>query len=155
MTTYLALTPADELSVAIMQVVDGADIETCIKKYADIHGQPKFVREISLADLPNNRLFRNAWRDDGKAIIHDMPTVNAIYLERIRQARIPILADLDMQYLQADEKSDVAAKTAIATQKQVLRDLPTTLDLSSAKTPDDVIKLWPAILPVNPYEVSQ
>lgn len=107
--------------------------------YASHHA----IRE---ADLPADRTFRNAWTSDGKRIVHDMEQCRAIHRERMRQARTPKLAALDIAYQRADEMKDESAKTAIAAQKQALRDVTNDQRIGAAQTPEELKAIWPAIL---------
>lgn len=57
--------------IAIMQVVDGADVEECVRKFKEV--QPNYTTHhpIDKADLPKDRSKRHAWTLDpqGKVII--------------------------------------------------------------------------------------
>ena len=82
----------------------------------------RFVEE---SEVPTDRTYRNAWRDTGR-IEHDMAHARELHRNLLREARAPRLAALDLAYLQADEANDQPRKTAIAQEKQRLRDV--TLD---------------------------
>ena len=83
----------------------------------------RFVEE---SEVPTDRTYRNAWRDTGGRIEHDMVHARELHRNLLREARAPRLAALDLAYLQADEAHDQFDKTAIAQEKQRLRDV--TLD---------------------------
>jgi hypothetical protein len=89
----------------------------------------------AVAEMQKDRTFRDAWKPD---LTVDMPKARAIHMDRIRVVRDKELARLDIEQLKG---SDVAA------QKQALRDIPQTFDLTAATTPDDLKALWPADLP--------
>ncbi len=104
---------------------------------------------ISTIDkLPANRLFRDAWTDENATdtVDIDMQKARAIHLCRLRVVRNAKLRALDLEYIKADEKSDTNKKTDIANLKQALRDLPETLDLSTAQTPEQLTAIMPEIL---------
>jgi hypothetical protein len=144
-TIYYALTPPDGGQVAIMQVVGDAKLEDCLAKFPSF--TPIAVRQIAIADLPTHRKFRDAWRDDGASIVHDMEHAKRIHFDRMRAARAPLLAALDREYMRADEAGDTAKKARIASAKQALRDIPQAFDLSAAKTIDQLLTLWPSEIP--------
>lgn len=144
--THYALTMPDG-SVAIMQTVDGADVAECIEKFSALHDRPVAVRPIDHADIPADRTFRNAWRDDGATVKPDMPAARDIHMDRIRRVRDAELKRLDIDFMRAVEAGDQAGQRAIATEKQRLRDLPDTFDLNACATPEELKARWPDILP--------
>lgn len=103
-------------------------------------------RVVDEADVPTDRTFRNAWTDDGKTIVHDMVRAREIWKDKMRAARAPILASLDVQYMKADEAGDATAKKTVAAQKQALRDAPEDPAIAAAQTVDDLKKVWPSAL---------
>ncbi len=100
-------------------------------------------RRVEEADVPTDRTFRNAWTDTKQAIAIDMEKAKAIHLERIRHARTPELAALDIEWMKAMGQKNQLAADRIEAQRQALRDLPTTLNLDKATTPDELKALWP------------
>lgn len=104
--------------------------------------------ESDVASLPAGRTFRDAWHHagTGKVAVH-MDRARAIHLERVRAARAPALAALDIEYQIADERGDAVAKSAIAKRKQALRDLPKSMRLDQHATPEALAAAWPADLP--------
>jgi len=105
------------------------------------------AREISTADLPSDRYFRNAWKDDGVTIDIDMVKAQPIHMKWIRKARDAKLKELDIDFMRAVEASDTVEQKRIADLKQVLRDIPQNFDLARVTTPEDLKALWPAELP--------
>ena len=103
------------------------------------------LRITDAVDL--DRTFRSAWEDDGLAVKVNLPKAQAIHMDRIRAMRNAELANLDVPQMTAISKSDLTTAAAIETTKQKLRDLPTTFDLTVAKTADELKALWPVELP--------
>ena len=99
------------------------------------------------SDLPG-RKFRNAWKQDaeGKPQV-DMPKARDLHMDRIRVIRNEELQKEDINFQRAIEADDASAKTAVATKKQALRDLPATFDLNGAGTDEELEALWPSELP--------
>ena len=97
--------------------------------------------ECEASNIPTDRTFRDAWcRGDGKSIDVDMPKARTIHMGRIRQVRDAELARLDIEQLKGND---------VAAQKQKLRDIPQTFDLTVAATPGELKALWPADLPTT------
>lgn len=100
---------------------------------------------VDVSELPS-REFRNGWSLEVKQLTFDMKKCREIWLEKMRNARAPKLAALDVEYQRADEASDQAKKKEIAARKQELRDITQDARILSAKTPDDLKAIWPEVL---------
>jgi hypothetical protein len=68
----------------------------------------------------------------------DMAKAAEIQRTRIRAAREPLLAALDVQFMRAVERGDQAEQTRVAAEKQRLRDLTQDPRLTAAKTVDEL-----------------
>lgn len=139
-------------AVSIMRLLlDSADIPTEVAKWAA--GSNLVVasfREISEGDIPADRTFRNAWccGADGK-VRPEIARCKAIWREKIRVARAPQIAALDIEYQRADEQANVVRKQEIAARKQALRDAPQDPRIDAAKTPEELKLIQPAGLTVK------
>ena len=109
-------------------------------------------RVVEHTVIPSSRLFRNAWADDGAAVDVDMAKARTMHMDSIRGERNKKLAEMDVTFMRAVEDGDTDAQAAAATEKQALRDLPETFDLSSYATPSDLNAAWPDGLPRPPEE---
>jgi hypothetical protein len=88
------------------------------------------IAEISEADVPSDRSFRNAWKRDGQGIGVDFTKAQEITKERLRRERAPLLAALDVQFQRALE---TGADTApIVAEKQRLRDVTKLADAATS-----------------------
>ena len=96
--------------------------------------------------IPTDRTFRNALKQNGSMIEHDMPKCREIYKHQLRQLRAPKFAALDTAYLLADERGDTVEKQRVAQQKQVLRDVTVDPAIDAAKTPEELKAALPDIL---------
>jgi len=96
--------------------------------------------------IPTDRTFRNAWEHGGDKIRVNMERARGIHLDRIRAVRDEALTKLDVETMIAVGKGDTGARDAVEAQKQKLRDIPQTLDLSQATTPEELKAIWPAEL---------
>ena len=99
---------------------------------------PISYRVLKDGEIPEDRTYRSALRDDGKKLKHDMAHAKELHRERLRRARAYVLADLDIEYARADEAGNVAKKAEIVAKKQELRDITSHKDIESAKTVDDL-----------------
>lgn len=118
--------------ISIMHLLNDDELESSLRKWQEVHINEYVSHEIvTEADLPQDRLFRNAWGHDLKV---DMDKAREIHMDKIRKARDKAMKALDVETLKG---RDVQA------QKQALRDIPQTFDLSVASTPEELIKLWP------------
>ena len=78
-------------------------------------------------------------------IVVNMPKARGIQMDKIRGVRNAELAKKDIEFMKALEKDD-GSHTAIAREKQVLRDIPQTFDLTT-DTVDELKNKWPEGLP--------
>ena len=102
----------------------------------------------SEATVPSDRHFRNAWALDGTVITEDLAVAKAIFADRVREARKPLLEALDADYMKALEAS--ADTASIVSDKQALRDAPTAGN--SATTITELKAAWPSCCGTSPYE---
>lgn len=89
---------------------------------------------------PVDRSYRNAWVDDGQAIVHDMPKARAIHLTRLRKQRDAALDALDGPWMRAMGQDNKAEAARIEAERQALRDMPVTLApaIAAAATLDEL-----------------
>src|SRR3990167_5524444 len=71
----------------------------------DIPKDATNIRIIDRSEVPQDRTFRNAWEDTGTITVN-MPLAREIWRDKMRRARIPKLAALDVEYMRADEGGD-------------------------------------------------
>jgi len=103
--------------------------------------------DASTATVPSDRNFRGAWVLNGSVISEDLNKAKEIFADKIREARTPLLAALDTDYMKALEQG--ADTAAIVASKQALRDAPTAGD--AATTIDELKAAWPACCGDSPY----
>ena len=73
----------------------------------------------------------------------DMAKAVEIQRNRIRAAREPLLAALDVEFMRAVERADQAEQARVAAEKQRLRDLTNDPRLTAAKTPAELALILP------------
>ena len=111
--TVSIIIPAGDVNDAIKDVPSGLSYEI-----------------VEDSAIPIDRSFRNAWKQNNKTIETDMAKAREIHKTNIRNARIPKLAELDIEFQKALETS--ASTTDIVSKKQALRDAPADSAIASA-----------------------
>jgi hypothetical protein len=98
------------------------------------------ARIITEDEIPTDRTFRDAWAFDFSV---DMEKARAIHMDKIREARAEKFIKMGFPS-KLDEEVEAAFISAKKREAlQVLRDLPQTLNLSGAATPEELKAIWP------------
>ena len=121
--TVSIIIPAGDVNDAIKDVPSGLSYE---------------IVEDSV--IPTDRSFRNAWKQNSKTIETDMTKAKEIHKDKIRIARTPKLAELDIEFQKALETS--SSTTDIIAKKQALRDAPAASGISTAASEADLKAQW-------------
>ena len=113
-------------------------------------GTPYALVDEGTFDLLD-RYFRAAWRyNAASGASVDMTKARAIHMDKIRLVRNEELVKKDVPFMRAVEAGDASAQATIATEKQALRDIPATFDITTdAGTPEQLKAKWPAELPAR------
>jgi hypothetical protein len=77
-------------------------------------------------------------------IIVNPNKAKAIWKDKWREARKPILESLDIEFMKAVEAADTEKQAEIALKKQALRDV--TLTEIAGNTPEEIKAVWPSVL---------
>jgi hypothetical protein len=77
-------------------------------------------------------------------IIVNPNKAKAIWKDKWREARKPLLASLDIEFMRAVESVDTTKQAEIAAKKQALRDVTQTEIFGN--TPEEIKSVWPNIL---------
>ena len=78
----------------------------------------------------------------------NMTKARVIHMDAIRVVRNTELVAKDIVFMRAVEAGDASAQSTIATEKQTLRDIPATFDITTGvDTPEKLKAKWPAELP--------
>ena len=108
--------------------------------------------DASTATKPSDRHFRGAWKLSGTTISEDMTKAKAIFKDKIRSVRQPLLDAEDVVYMKALEADDASAKTASVAKKKALRDAPAATAIDNADTIAKLKAAWDAsTLGTSPY----
>lgn len=65
------------------------------------------------------------------------------FLKIYRREREIKLSELDVQYMQALESADTSQQASVVSEKNTLRDFPSTITNDSFSTIDELRALWP------------
>lgn len=139
-----------EGGVAVTYVDDrdrrpGEDADALADRILREHGLPAgLAGAVALGpedELPPRDEFRPAWVIQDGAVRVDMERAREIHRDRIREARAPLLAELDIAFQRAlEDGSDTAS---IVAEKQRLRDAPADPRIDAARTPEELKAVWP------------
>jgi hypothetical protein len=77
-------------------------------------------------------------------IIVNPDKAKAIWKDKWREARKPLLASLDIEFMKAVETADTEKQAEIALKKQALRDVTQTEIVGN--TPEEIKAVWPSVL---------
>jgi hypothetical protein len=102
----------------------------------DIPADAADERVIEDSDIPQDRAFRNAWKQTGGKVDVNMPKARDIQREKLRAARAPLLAALDVEFMRALEAGKPTA--AIVAEKNRLRDITSDPRIEAAQTPEQL-----------------
>lgn len=101
---------------------------------------------VNLSDMPPDRTYRGAWEEKNRKITVNMNKARTIHMNHLRNLRKPILEKLDKEAMRAMEDKDDVKLEEIKAKKQVLRDIPQTLDLSEVISPEMLKTIIPDAL---------
>jgi len=108
--------------------------------------------DASAASVPSDRHFRGAWSLSGSVISEDMDAAKAIFKDKVREVRNPLLDAEDVVYMKALEADDTSAKAASVTKKTALRDAPAASAINAASDIAALKAAWDTdVLGDSPY----
>tara|TARA_R100001463_G_scaffold87933_1_gene142564 strand:+ start:450 stop:824 length:375 start_codon:yes stop_codon:yes gene_type:complete len=110
------------------------------------------INSSSASSKPSDRSFRNAWIISGEVISEDLTRAKAIFKDKIREVRGPLLEAEDVVYMKALEQDDATAKAASVTRKTSLRDAPAASAIENASDIAALKAAWDtSLLGTSPY----
>ena len=108
--------------------------------------------DAASATVPSDRHFRGAWSLSGSVISEDMTAAKAIFKDKIREVRAPLLEAEDVTYMKALEAGDSDAQAASVAAKNALRDAPAASAITNADTIAKLKAAWDtSVLGDSPY----
>jgi len=119
--------------------------EQCLQDSIDksIPNDASDVMIVSKDSLISDRTFRNAFKIDTKnnKIVHDMDKAKDLLKEDLRHKRVPLLNELDVQFLKAVELDDEKKKAKVVVNKKKLRDVTEDKRITKAEDVEELKKL--------------
>lgn len=116
------------------------------EKIVWLHSIPKdAINALQVGDdfvLPD-REFRNAWKQDGKDIVHDLNKALEIQLEKVRAARDVLLTKYDGLQARAQDLDDQESSARLKELKHKLRECTDSLKSLSPSCIEDIKKATP------------
>lgn len=112
---------------------------------------------VSYSDLPEDKNFIDAWEVDfssqeglSMGITINMEKAREIHRYKMRLARIPLLQELDVEFMRALEAGEDSS--LIENKKNQLRDCTQSISISNALTTEDLRASWDQeLLGPTPY----
>jgi hypothetical protein len=101
---------------------------------------------VDESKIPVDRTFRDGWVVGKGCVEHDLAKCRELHRQKLREMRAPLLADLDVSYMRADESGDQLAKEEIKAKKQALRDVTADPRIDAAASIDDLKNAIPRVL---------
>jgi len=98
---------------------------------------------IDNSELPRDQIFRDALEINGGLKLNS-DKAKAIWKNKWREVRKPLLASLDIEFMKAIEFGQFDKQADIGAKKQALRDV-TTIDIPG-NTAEEIKSVWPSIL---------
>src|SRR6056300_1918607 len=100
--------------------------------------------DASVATVPSNRHFREAWSLSGNVITEDLTKAKELFKDKIREVRKPLLEAEDVAYMKALEADDADAKAASVLMKETLRNAPAAAAIDAATDIATLKAAWDA-----------
>ena len=133
---------------------DEAAIDELVRRHVPPGTSHMVMTKTSFKTAVGDRTFREAWECDNDAtpalVRVNMPKARGIHMNKIRVVRDAELGKKDVTFMRAVEAGDTSSQSTIATEKQTLRDIPQTFDLTTDNdTPVELQARWPSELPAR------
>lgn len=123
-----------EAEIAKLQAVDDAGNCALPSEKRPV----KHWRFANDGEIPEDRTFRDAWRDNGTRLEVSMPAARDLHRNHLRREREPRLAELDVEYMRALEGTAKRKPGEVAAEKQKLRDITKHPAIEAATTPEEL-----------------
>jgi hypothetical protein len=105
---------------------------------------------IDSEKVPTDHYFFEAWEYGDDSVIVNMSKARNIHMNAIRVERNKELTAKDITFMRSVEDGNTDAQATIKAEKQALRDLPTTFDITTdVDTPEQLKVKWPTELPAR------
>ncbi len=110
------------------------------------------VADADTLTIPSDEHFRDAWLLSGSIISEDVEVAKAIFKDKVREVRGPLLDAEDVVYMKALETDDADAKAVSVAKKTALRDAPANSSIDAATDITTLKACWDTdLLGSSPY----
>jgi hypothetical protein len=115
-------------------------IDELVKK--DLNNTSDYIVKDSIDDIDLE--YSDAYRLSNNIVSINFNKFKEIHKDKWREARKPLLASLDIEFMKAVETANTEKQAEIASKKQALRDVTQTEIVGN--TPEDIKAVWPSVL---------
>lgn len=119
-------------------------IDELVKK--DLNNTSDYIVKDSIDDIDLE--YSDAYRLSNNIVSIDFNKFKEIHKDKWREARKPLLASLDIEFMKAVESGDSNKQAEVASKKQELRDV-TSVEISG-NSPEEIKAVWPEVLGEHP-----
>ena len=106
----------------------------------------------TLATIPSDKHFRNAWTLSGSTITEDLTLAKTMFKDKIREVRTPLLVAQDVAYMKALEADSSDDQTTAKNAKTALRNAPAASAITNAANIGALKSAWnTSLLGDSPY----
>jgi hypothetical protein len=106
----------------------------------------------TLATIPSDKHFRNAWTLSGSTITEDLTLAKTMFKDKIREVRTPLLVAQDVAYMKALEADSSDDQTTAKNAKTALRNAPAASAITNAANITALKNAWnTSLLGDSPY----
>ena len=136
--------PDDSSRVAILIPTGEIPLEDVLQK--DVNTE-KFHMVVEYETLPiADEDFYEAWHFHEGEVKVNLERAKDIHRNRLRAQRAPLLQQLDVDFMRADEMGDMIKKAEVVASKQKLRNLPTHPSIAGASSTSELRALTLEVL---------
>ena len=106
----------------------------------------------TLATIPSDKHFRNAWTLSSSTITEDLTLAKTMFKDKIREVRTPLLVAQDVAYMKALEADSSDDQTTAKNAKTALRNAPAASAITNAANITALKNAWnTSLLGDSPY----
>lgn len=125
--------------VSHMYLVDENKEEVALNKWKLRYpGQYISHFEVDPSSLPEDNGFFNSWEASGNSVVINLSKAKDIQLDKLREARLPLLAAQDVLYMKALESGNQQDIADVVAEKERLRTVTENLKNANPNSLEDI-----------------
>jgi hypothetical protein len=139
---------ADKDAGVWMREASAQNVDEEIKRspFLTVDGPIKGWRIVASGDVPVDRTYRDALRDRGGKLEHDLPAARELHRAMLRHARARAFVELDGEWMKATGSKDDAEAVKVEEKRALLRDVTDDPAIEAAATCEALKATWPDAL---------